>query len=133
MKKILVIEDDEPLRWLLERILGTKHQITIMNNGLDAMNWLLNDNLPDLIISDLNMPSLGGIELLQKIRFSGILRGIPVVILSGDANPAKKKICMELGAARYIMKPFEPNFVLKEVQDVLQTKVSDPILKVQVD
>jgi two-component system, chemotaxis family, chemotaxis protein CheY len=130
MKKILVIEDDEALCWLLQRILSVKYEVTIMRNGMDGMNWLLNGNTPDLIVSDLNMPSLDGIELMQKIRFSGFLRGIPVMILSGDQNPAKKKQCMDLGAARYIMKPFEPSFVLSEVENVLGARITDPILTI---
>lgn len=53
MKRILVIEDDMPLCWLLQKILSRKHDVTIMRNGMDAWSWLTDGNVPDLIISDL--------------------------------------------------------------------------------
>jgi two-component system chemotaxis response regulator CheY len=68
MKKVLIIEDDEPLCWLLERILKGKYESIILQNGLDALSWLSSNTLPDLIISDLHMPSLDGIELLENIQ-----------------------------------------------------------------
>jgi two-component system chemotaxis response regulator CheY len=68
MKKVLVIEDDEPLCWLLEKILTGKYDPIIMRNGLEALSWLSDGNLPNLIISDVKMPSLDGIELLENVQ-----------------------------------------------------------------
>ena len=53
MKKVLVIEDDAPLFWLLERILKAKYEVFVMTNGMEAWSWLTDGNIPDLIISDL--------------------------------------------------------------------------------
>ena len=61
MKKVLVIEDDAPLCWLLEKILSKKYEVVVMNNGLEAWCWLTEGNHPDLIISDIKMPSLDGL------------------------------------------------------------------------
>jgi len=119
MKRILVIEDDMPLCWLLQKILSRKHDVTIMRNGMDAWSWLTDGNVPDLIISDLRMPSLDGIELLEFISNSGIFRHVPVLILSGDDDPVKKIQCKELGAVNFILKPFEPQLFMAEVERVL--------------
>ena len=62
MKKVLVIEDDAPLCWLLERILRGKYEVILMSNGLEAWSWLSDGNSCDLIISDVKMPSLDGVE-----------------------------------------------------------------------
>ncbi len=51
MKKVLVIEDDAPLCWLLEKILSNKYEVIIMNDGMEAWSWLTDNNQPDLIIS----------------------------------------------------------------------------------
>jgi two-component system, chemotaxis family, chemotaxis protein CheY len=120
LKKILIIEDDEPLCWLLDRILTGKYEITILQNGLDALSWLSSNTLPDLIISDLTMPSLDGIELLENIHTSGILRNIPVIILSGSEDPEKRKKCLALGASSYLIKPFEPQLLIEEIENTFK-------------
>ena len=119
MKKILVIEDDIPLCWLLEKILAPNYEVVIMNNGLDAWCWLTDNNYPELIISDLKMPSLDGIELLENLRNSGLFRDIPVIILSGYEDSEKRKECLELGATNYLVKPFEPRLLLEIVDSVI--------------
>lgn len=113
MNRVLVIEDDAPLCWLLERILRGKYEVIIMNNGLEAWSWLSDGNHCNLIISDVKMPSLDGIELLENLSNSGLFRNIPVIMLSGFEDSEKQ--CMELGAFAYLVKPFEPRKFLSEV------------------
>jgi two-component system, chemotaxis family, chemotaxis protein CheY len=113
MSKVLVIEDDAPLCWLLERILRGKYEVIIMNNGLEAWSWLSEGNKVDLIISDVKMPSLDGIELLENLSNSGLFRNIPVIMLSGFEDSMNH--CLELGAFAYLVKPFEPRKFLSEV------------------
>lgn len=122
MKNILLIEDDAPLCWLLGKILGTQYSVTVMKNGMDAWSWLSEQNTPDLIISDINMPSLDGIELLENIQVSGLLSDIPVIILSGYPDKEKRMQCLELGAYSYILKPFEPQSLLAEIERALEHK-----------
>lgn len=118
MDKVLIIEDDAPLCWLLERILRGKYEVIIMNNGLEAWSWLSDGNSCDLIISDVKMPSLDGTELLENLRNSGLFRNIPVIMLSGLEDMEKQ--CMELGAFAYLVKPFEPRKFLSEVNRALE-------------
>lgn len=122
MKKVLVIEDDIPLCWLLEKILQSKYEVMIMSNGMEAWSWLSDGNIPDLIISDIKMPSLDGIELLENISNSGLFKNIPVIILSGYEDAAKRKQCLDLGAFTYLVKPFEPQSLVAEVDRALAYK-----------
>lgn len=122
MKKILVIEDDSPLRWLLDRILGKNYQVINMNNGLEAWCWLSGGNEADLIISDVNMPSLDGIELLENLRNSGLFKDIPVIMLSGFEDTETREQCLELGAYAYLVKPFEPRLLLGVTRQALSTQ-----------
>jgi two-component system, chemotaxis family, chemotaxis protein CheY len=117
MKKVLVIEDDEPLCWLLEKILRGKYEVIVMNDGMEAWSWLSDGNNCDLIISDIKMPSLDGIELLENLSNSGLYQNIPVIILSGYDDMRKQ--CLELGAFTYLVKPFEPRQLLDEVDRAL--------------
>jgi two-component system, chemotaxis family, chemotaxis protein CheY len=119
MKKVLVIEDDVPLCWLLERILKNNYEVVIMNDGMEAWSWLSDGHLPDLIISDLKMPSLDGLELLENLSNSGLFKNIPVIILSGYEDANKRKQCLDLGAFTDLVKPFEPQSLVTEVKRAL--------------
>jgi len=129
MKKVLVVEDDSPLCWLLETIMRNTYEVTVVNNGLDAWSLLSERSIPDVIISDLAMPGLDGIELLENLSESGLFRNIPVIILSGDEEPAKRKRCLDLGAFSYMIKPFEPRLLLEEVSNALASKKANLIVK----
>ncbi len=126
MKKVLVIEDDAPLCWLLERILRGKYEVIVMNNGLEAWSWLSDGNNCDLIISDVQMPSLDGIELLENLRSSGLFKSIPVIMLSGFEDSRKE--CLELGAFAYLVKPFEPRKFMSEVDRALALQVENVLV-----
>jgi two-component system, chemotaxis family, chemotaxis protein CheY len=127
LKKILIIEDDEPLCWLLEKILTGKYEPIIMKNGLEGLSWLSDGNMPNLIISDINMPTLDGIELLENIRSSGILRDIPVIMLSASDEPEKRKRCLALGASNYLIKPFEPQLLIEEIENTFK-RLDNPLV-----
>jgi two-component system chemotaxis response regulator CheY len=120
MRKVLLIEDDALLCWLLEKILKNKYEVAIMNDGMEAWSWLANGNAPDLIVSDLKMPGLGGIELLTKINASAAHKNIPLIIHSGYEDAVKRKQCLDLGAFAYLVKPFEPEFLVAEVERALR-------------
>jgi two-component system, chemotaxis family, chemotaxis protein CheY len=123
MKKILVIEDDEPLCWLLERILNEKYEVHVVSNGLKALSWLSKGNVPDLIISDLNMPALDGKQLLKMVKNSGFYRNIPVIILSCHLDDHTRIQCLELGADDYFVKPFNPEVIKNRVKDLFFNQI----------
>lgn len=129
MKKVLVIEDDAPLCWLLEKILSSKYEVFIMNDGMEAWSWLTDNHQPDLIISDLKMPTLDGIELLENLSNSGIFKNIPVIIVSGYEDAAKRKQCLDLGAFTYLVKPFEPQSLMTEVERALLFRKENVMVK----
>lgn len=123
MRKILVIEDDTLLCWLLKKIVGTNADVVIMNDGMEAWEWLSGGNEADLIISDIKMPNLDGLELLKLVSGSAALQNVPVIILSGYEDSAKRKECLELGAHTYMVKPFEPPVLIAAVEQALDVKV----------
>ena len=122
MRKVLLIEDDALLCWLLEKILKSKYDVTVMNDGMDAWTWLTSDNIPDLIVSDLKMPSLGGLELLENLSNHETLKGIPIIIHSGYEDAGKRKQCLDLGAFAYLVKPFEPEYLVTEVERAIESR-----------
>lgn len=89
-----------------------------MNDGMEALSWLSSGNTADLIISDIRMPSLDGVQLLENLKQSGLYKHIPVIILSSFEDPRKRKECLDLGAVDYFIKPFEPQHLESRVKEI---------------
>jgi|SRR5688572_32076104 len=123
MKTLLVIEDDAPLNWLLDQILCKKYRVTTVHNGMDAWSWLSEGNVPDLIVSDIKMPFVDGIELLENLSASGLFRNIPVIVLSGINDREVRQKCTDYGVVAYLVKPFEPQRLLDEVEALFVSKM----------
>ena len=125
MKTVLVIEDDLPLCWLLEKIIGRDHKVKVLHNGFEAWYWMKAGNVPDLIISDIKMPGMDGLELLENIRLSGLFRNIPFIILSGHDDAAYEEQAQKLGLSAYITKPFEPTHLAEIIGRVFEGMKKD--------
>ena len=109
--KILLIEDDMIEIMKLNRTISTlklDHTIIEANNGEDALEILeQKDNLPDIILLDLNMPKINGIEFLKILKKDEILRYIPTIILTTSNNQRDLLECYKTGVAGYIIKPLK--------------------------
>jgi len=106
-KKILAIDDELTMTTLLEFFLGNNYDVVTVNSGKEALKWL-DDNLPDLIISDIQMSDLDGFEFLKQFRLRGYTKHTPVIMLSGRAECKERVKCYKLGAQDYLTKPFNP-------------------------
>ena len=106
-KKILVVDDELTTCVLLEHFLSSQYEVFKTNSGLEAITWL-ETNLPDLIISDIQMPKMDGFELLQEIRLKGYTKHTPIIMLSGRTESKERIKCYQLGAQDYLTKPFNP-------------------------
>jgi len=115
---ILLIEDDMIEIMKFNRVLNTmeiKHIIIEAHNGEDALA-LLNQKkaIPDIILLDLNMPKINGIEFLEILKSNPSLRHIPAIILTTSSNHKDVKECYKIGIAGYIIKPLKyEDYVLK--------------------
>jgi len=122
MKKILIIEDEEPIRRVLVRILSEEskdYQISEEEDGKLGLNRLLKEEF-DLILCDIKMPKMDGIEVLQKARKKEIF--VPFILLTGHGNVAIAVKAMKLGAYDFILKPPDLNRLLNAVRHALETK-----------
>ncbi|MFY7811032.1 MAG: response regulator [Flavobacterium sp.] len=108
---ILLIEDDVIEIMKFNRVIKTlnlNHKIKEVNNGEEALEVLNKKiDLPDLILLDLNMPKLNGIDFLKILKNDEVLKYIPTVILSTSSNLVDVKQCYEIGIAGYIIKPLK--------------------------
>ncbi len=106
--KIVVVEDEMTMQLILKKYLSNLYEVEIFKDGLDALAFLQQGNIPDLIISDLNTPVMGGMELTRQLRASDLFSAIPIVILSGEESSETIIQCLEAGADDYLVKPFNP-------------------------
>ena len=122
MKKILLIEDEEPIRRVLVRILveeNKDYQISECEDGKAGFSTLTKDDF-DLVLCDIKMPKMDGVEVLQKAREKGV--SVPFIMLTGHGNVATAVEAMKSGAYDFISKPPDLNRLLTAVRNALETK-----------
>ncbi|WP_276167539.1 response regulator [Zobellia alginiliquefaciens] len=121
---ILLIEDDAIEVMKLQRTvkkLELKHNIIETKNGEDALEILKSGNkLPDIILLDLNMPRMNGIEFLSILRADDVLKYLPTVILTTSENRADLLECYKIGVAGYVIKPLKYEEYESKLHKVLQ-------------
>ncbi len=116
MQRILIVEDSETMRALLASTLeelsgGVK--ITEAASGFEALRCLPRDSY-DLIVTDINMPDINGLELVSFAKSNDAYRDIPLIIISTEGSDRDRERGMSLGADAYLVKPFDPD-ELREV------------------
>ncbi|MDA0985348.1 MAG: sigma-54 dependent transcriptional regulator [Bacteroidetes bacterium] len=122
MIKILLIEDEEPIRRVMVRILtqeNASYEITEAVDGKEGLN-LLEKSKFDLVLCDIKMPKMDGIEILQKANQKGIL--VPFIMLTGHGNVETAVESMKLGAYDFISKPPDLNRLLTAVRHAIENK-----------
>ncbi|HEW91621.1 MAG TPA: response regulator, partial [Thermotogaceae bacterium] len=105
MKKILVVDDETNIRNLIKKILSDEFEVDTAANGLEALKLLKNKEF-DLMILDINMPQMDGVELMKKLKKHNV--SIPIVVISVFSDPEKLIETFKLGATDFIVKPFSP-------------------------
>jgi len=122
MYKILIIEDERPLRKLIVNVLNAEGYKAIeAANGIDGVELAFAE-LPDLIISDIEMPQMDGLTVLTWLRNDPTTAAIPVILTTGYSCKVPMRIGMSLGADDYLAKPFKLDELLTAVKIRLQRR-----------
>ena len=120
--KVLIIEDEKINRKILkELVLDLGHQPVMAVNGLYGLKVLEND-APDLVLLDINMPVMNGLEFLHHLEKERIYMDIPVIVISGSQGMDKVTECIELGAQDYLVKPFDSTTLKARIGACLERK-----------
>lgn len=118
-KKILAIDESKAIRFLLQTVLGQKHQVVTASDGCSALYWLSKRNLPDVIIIDPQLPDMKDWELLEHLKSSGLYGHIPVIVLSSLDTRETQQKCKELGIAKSFQQPFNPVELERAIEELL--------------
>ena len=117
-KKILLVEDDQMLLSLLDfRLRKEGYHVVAVNNGRDAISEIKSDS-PDLVISDIMMPFVSGLELIGFIK-NECEKEIPIIIISSAGQEEMVLEAFNLGADDFIAKPFSPNELIVRLKKMI--------------
>jgi len=121
MARVFVIDDDQVVRRLAQAILRRGgHQVVALDNGQAALD-ALEQSTPDLVITDLMMPRMDGLELVRRIRAEARWAALPIVVLTARGTSADLRRVTEAKADRFLTKPFSSAQLLDVVADLTAT------------
>ncbi|MEY4512585.1 MAG: hypothetical protein RLZZ450_4707 [Pseudomonadota bacterium] len=118
--RILIVEDDQDLLRMMQRMLGAIADITTATDGEQALKQLASGTPPDLLITDWMMPRKDGLTLVKEMKQHEQLKQIPVVILTAKTGPRDVIAGINSGARHYLTKPFKPDELISKVKKVLR-------------
>jgi CheY-like chemotaxis protein len=120
MKRILVAEDEQDIQELIEFTLRYGgYEVMSVSNGEEAY-VSARKNLPDLILLDIRMPVMSGIEACKLLKADPLTKKIPIVFLSAKGQKSEIKEGFEAGAEDYLLKPFSPEELNKRLKELLE-------------
>lgn len=116
MATILVVDDEEPIQELLRFNLEKEgYLVCVAKDGQEALKHAKNDQ-PDLIVLDLMLPGMDGLEVCRKLRSNPKFQQIPIIMLTAKGEEIDKVLGLELGADDYMTKPFSPRELLARIK-----------------
>ena len=119
MANILIVDDSASMRQMIKFTLESdKHNVESGTDGSDGLNFTQKQQF-DLIISDVNMPNMNGIDMTAKIRENPNYKSVPIILLTTESGLDKKSEGKTAGATGWLVKPFNPDQLLKIVKKVL--------------
>lgn len=118
-KRVLLVEDNEDNRMIYATILGhCGYDVTEAPNGLEGVQRAERDQ-PDLIVMDISLPIMDGLEATRRIRANPTTSDIPVIAVTAHARESDRERAMEAGCTQYLAKPVEPRRLVQEVQSII--------------
>lgn len=124
--RVLIVEDDRDIANLVAHYLGKVGVITEQRStGRDALN-VITAQPPDLVILDLMLPGMDGLEICRAVRANPKTAGIPIIMLTARGDESDRIVGLEIGADDYLAKPFSPNELVARVRALLRRAQRDP-------
>jgi len=119
---VLIVDDSPVMRAFIRRVMALSgfelRECLEASNGLEALTQL-GEHRVDVILTDINMPTMNGEELLRRLGTDGVLRSVPTLVISTDATRDRILRMLALGAEGYMTKPFSPETLREELERVL--------------
>jgi two-component system chemotaxis response regulator CheY len=126
LNKVLVVDDSKLIHQMYRLVLMRYKNCTLMDamNGLEALDILSRENGIDLILLDINMPVMNGVQFMEKLKKDNLYRNIPIIVISTEGKEEDTIRAMRLGAWGYIVKPFKSEALHDLLEKVIAKKSS---------
>ncbi len=118
MKYILAADDEPANQFLLAELLGDCYEIAVVGDGVACMESI-EKRTPDLLLLDVSMPRMNGLEVCHSLRTNLATKDIPVIMLSASATKDDVDRGIEAGANSYVTKPFSPSKLIAEIETLI--------------
>jgi two-component system chemotaxis response regulator CheY len=121
--EVLVVDDSKVMREMIAACLRPDPSLSITHaaSGLEAIERLSLKTF-DVVVLDLNMPDIGGLEVVEFVRSQDKLRTLPILIVTTRGDESSRLAVLAAGASKYMTKPFAPDVILTEVQSLLAAR-----------
>jgi len=117
---LLAIDDEMSIQLILQHYFKNEFLVNTKSNGKEALGWMQDVNIPDIIVADINMPEMDGYSFIEQVRASGFLKKIPMLMLSASESTEVKIRCLQSGADDFIAKPFNPRELAARMNGILR-------------
>jgi len=118
--KLLIVDDDKTTRKLLSLYLkGKGYEVVSAENGLDAIEKLGTESI-NLVVTDMNMPYMDGIELTKTLRSDSILKEIPIIMVTTEADDDEKEKAFDAGVDDYLVKPTNADAISDSIKRIVK-------------
>lgn len=122
---VLVVEDHPVFRRFLLSWLSRRYRVHAVGDGFEALRWLQAGNRPDVVVLDMEMPRISGVQFLRNLRCSGIFSSLPVVAISSAPEEETRRRVEAFGVSAVFPKPYQPSALLAAIE-----RAAEPALAV---
>ena len=124
LQKLLVVDDSQLIHSMYRLVLNRYEGCKIFDamNGLEALDILSREKNFDLILLDINMPVMNGIQFMEKLKKENLYRQVPIIVISTEGREEDTLRALKLGAWGYVVKPFKPHMLYELIEKVLAKK-----------
>lgn len=123
-KKLLIVDDEAHIRMLIEQTLEDLEdegvELLFADNGEKALQ-IIREEKPNLVFLDVMMPKMNGMEVCQKVKKELELSGVYIILLTAKGQEVDRQKGLDMGADRYMTKPFDPDEMLSVAEEILNT------------
>ena len=124
LSKMLIVDDSQLIHSMYRLVLNRYQGCKIFDamNGLEALDILSREGQFDLILLDINMPVMNGIQFMEKLKKENLYRGVPIIVISTEGREEDTLRALKLGAWGYVVKPFKPHMLYELIDKVIAKK-----------